>query len=130
MLDLKPLLRTLSKVSAGRVVEWAEHTEEGDLQMARIPVKFVDDTDRTDTFLRRYAKDWLKGQENRLAVDTRFQPLQGPEAVFTDDAGNTFPICGVLLLRWWPKPELSEQELREIEWFAAQAKKRERFSDD
>jgi hypothetical protein len=129
MLDLKPLLRTLSKVSAGRVVEWAEIAEEGDLQMARIPVKFVDDTDKTDTFLRRYAKDWLKGQEGRVAVDTRFQPLRGSEAVFTDDDGNTFPICGVLVLRWWPKPELSEQELREIEWFAAQRAKREKYTD-
>ena len=60
MLDLKPLLSTLSKVSAGRVVEWAEHTVEGDLQQARIPVKFVDETDKTDSFLRRYAKDWQK----------------------------------------------------------------------
>ena len=129
MLDLKPLLSTLSKVSAGRVVEWAEHTVEGDLQQARIPVKFVDETDKTDSFLRRYAKDWLKGRETRVSVDTRSQALKGPEAVFTDDSGSTFPICGVILIRWWPRPELSEQELREIEWFAAQARKRQKFSD-
>jgi hypothetical protein len=129
MLDLKPLLRTLSKVSAGRVVEWAEHTAADDLHSARIPVKFVDETDKTDAALRRYAKDWLKKREDRVAVDTRFQPLRGAEATFTDDEGNTFPICGVILLRWWPKPELSEKELREIEWFAAQTRKRAQFSD-
>jgi len=128
-MNLEPLLQTLSKITAGRIVPWADVEEVGDLCMARIPVRFVEASDKTETFIRRYVKDWLKKQQERLAVDTRFLPMRGPEAVFTDDEGITFPIAGVLHIRWWPKPELSEQELREIEWFAAQQKKRERYSD-
>jgi len=129
LLDLKPLLDTLSKVSAGRIVGWAEESSADDLHTARIPVKFVDESDKTDTFIRRYAKDWLKKQKGRWAVDTRFQPLQGAEAVFTDDDGKSFPICGVILLRWWPKPDLSDEDRKEIEWFAAQKIKRAKYGD-
>jgi hypothetical protein len=112
-MDLQPLLRTLTTLTDGRVVDWAERTSEGDLHIARIPVRFVESSDRTDQALRRYCKDWIRGQSKELAVDARFQPLSGQEAIFHDDRKEphqTFTICGVLVLKWWPRPELPDME--------------------
>lgn len=104
-MDIKPLIDTLSKVSEGRVLPFVDVRKDGDLEIAKVPVRARNDSDKTDLALRRYASDWLKRQAE-VSVDTRFEELRGV-SWFSDDGTET-PIVGALVISWWPRPKMSE----------------------
>jgi len=106
MLDLKPLLTTLARVSGERILPvLADSTEEGDLCQASIPVRAENPADKADQALRRYAKDWIKKQ-GRFNVEAKFQPVKNKS--WYDDENNETPLTGLIVLTWWPQPELSD----------------------
>lgn len=106
MLDLKMLLTTLARVSGERVLPvLVDPTEEGDLCQVSIPVTAENPADKADQALRRYSKDWIKKQ-GRFNVEAKFQPLKNKS--WFDDEGKETPLVGLIVLTWWPQPELSE----------------------
>lgn len=114
MLDLQELLTTLAKVSGDRILPVvADSTEEGDLCIVSIPVKMENPADKTDQALRRYSKDWIKKQGS-FNVESRFQPLKN-QAWYDDDGNQECFVIGLIVLTWWPQPELSEFEKWERE---------------
>tara|TARA_R110002126_G_scaffold100926_1_gene232727 strand:- start:4 stop:384 length:381 start_codon:yes stop_codon:yes gene_type:complete len=126
MLDIQPLLCTLTKISDGRVLErTATVVSEGDLHQVTIPILAANPADATDQTLRRYAKDWVKKQ-GAFNVESRFQPLKGKS--WFDDEGKGTPLHGLIELTWWPQPDLSDFEKWEREKHANM--KRRRASSD
>ena len=113
MLDLQPLLCTLTKISDGRILqETASSFSEGDLHQVSIPILAANPGDGTDQTLRRYAKDWVKKQ-GAFNVESKFQPLKGKSWI--DDEGKETPLHGLIELTWWPQPALTEHEKWERE---------------
>ena len=113
MLNLQPLLTTLAKVSGDRILPvLGESSEEGDLCQASIPIIHENPADKTDIALRRYSKDWIRKQ-GAFSVEVKFQPMRGKS--WFDDEGKETPLCGLIILTWWPQPELTEHEKWERE---------------
>jgi hypothetical protein len=100
VLDLKPLLQTLSKMSVGRILAESETTESDDLCQARIPVASPNPADRKDVVMRKYAQDWVK-QRGDFTVEARFESAIGKS--WYDDK-EEIPLYGIIVLTWW-KPE-------------------------
>jgi hypothetical protein len=124
ILDVTPLLQTLSKLSSGRILPVvAEHTTEGDLTRVTIPVREVNPADRTDRAMRQYASDWIR-KHGKFTVDARYQKLVWQS--WFDDSGAATPLAGVIVLQWWPQPELTEME----QWERESRLRRERSKDD
>lgn len=110
MLDLKPVLSTLSKITNGRILPEFSVTSEGDLHQATIPVSDANPGDDTDQALRRYARDWIKKQ-GRYSVEAKFQKFKPSDhKVWQHDDGKETRLHGAIILTWWPQPELSDFE--------------------
>ena len=93
-------------VSGKRIIPAiAESAEEGDLCQASIPISAENPADKTDQALRRYSKDWIK-KKGRFNVEAKFQAMKGKS--WYDDDGKETPLHGLIVLTWWPQPELSE----------------------
>lgn len=92
-------------MSNGRVLAAADVSSEGDLTLARIPVRFPNPGDKKDVALRNHARDWLRLQRKDLGVDTRFEKL--PAGVVYAQGEEETPVQAMLVLSWWPKPEES-----------------------
>lgn len=113
MLNLDSLLTTLAKVSGDRILPvLAESTEEGDLCQVKVPVRLENPADKADMALRKYSRDWIKKQ-GKFNVEAKYQALQN-QSWFEDD-GTEIPLVGLLVLTWWPQPELTEFEKWERE---------------
>jgi hypothetical protein len=109
VLNVKPLLETLSKVSDGRVLNCAEMKEEGTLCQIKIPVQEVNPGDKTDKALRRYASDWLKLRKKDIGVEAKFELLQAG-ITWDDDNGTCIPVAAAITVSWWPRPPVPELE--------------------
>tara|TARA_Y100001973_G_scaffold104608_1_gene175022 strand:+ start:26185 stop:26562 length:378 start_codon:yes stop_codon:yes gene_type:complete len=117
MLDLQPLLDTLSKISGERVLPYVQHTQEGDLQIARIPVQDVNPGDKTDLALRRFSIDWLKMQVENVGVEAKFEMLPAGTSYYTDE--KEVPVRASINITWWPKkpePELEQLKRQQKNW--------------
>jgi hypothetical protein len=113
MLDLKPVLTTLSKITDQRILPECVVTSEGDLHQATIPVAGTNPGDETDQAMRRYARDWVKKQ-GKYSVEVKFQKFKpSDKKVWQYDDGRETPIVGAIILTWWPQPELSDFEVLE-----------------
>ena len=108
-IELQPLLDTLHKISAGRVLNAAMLSSEGDFSKAEVPVQEPNPGDKKDMTLRKYAKDWLRRQSNEIGIDVRFESLP-PRTSFYDSKGREVPVMGVIVLSWWPRKETTELE--------------------
>lgn len=91
----------------------ADAQEEGDLRTATIPVVFELSGDTADQALRKYARDWIRKQ-GEFSVDARFKKMKNQS--WWDDDGKETRICGAIVLTWWPRPKLSDEEKRDLEW--------------
>ena len=107
MLDLKPLLQTLSKVSLGRILPKSQETEEDDLCQAMIPITRPNPAEKTEQTLRRYAKDWVK-RRGDFAAEAKFQKAEGDFRFWRDEDGTETPLYGILVLTWWKAPPKEE----------------------
>ena len=105
MLDLKPLLQTLSKMSVGRILAESETTESEGLCQARIPVASPNPADRKDVVMRKYAQDWVK-QHGDYAAEAKFESALGKS--WYDDK-EEIPLYGIIVLTWW-KPGTDRPE--------------------
>lgn len=122
MLDLKPLLSTLSKVSVNRVLPEFMLVHEDDLYIATIPVVRENPGDRTDKALRRYARDWIRKQGS-FSVEDAFEKFKPEHRVCWDhDDGSKTPIAGAIRLTWWERPALSDREKLELARLETQPK--------
>ena len=122
MLDLKPLLTTLSKVSGNRVLPDFSLVHEGDLYIVTIPVQTENSGDRTDRALRKYARDWVRKQGS-YSVEDAFEKFKPEHRVCWDhDDGTKTPIAGAIRLTYWERPELSPREKLELARYEGQPK--------
>lgn len=122
MLDLKPLLNTLSKVSGNRVLPDFALVHEDDIYIATIPVQRENPGDRADRALRKYARDWVRKQGN-FSVEDAFEKFKPEQRVCWDhDDGRQTPIAGAIRLTWWKRPELSDREKLELARYQSQPK--------
>jgi len=98
----------------GRVLPYVEYNVETDFSTAKIPVKELNPADKTDSALRKYASDWLRLNIKNIRVQTAFEKVERL-SWYTDPVGETpgeeIPFMALLVLQWWPKPELTEHEL-------------------
>jgi len=124
MLDVAPLLITLCKVSGQRVIpDTFDVMEDKDFSQVSIPVGAPNLADRTEQALRKYSKDWIRKQ-GRNTVDAKYLPCRGRS--WYDDDGTETPLSGIIILSWWPKPELTELEQWEKDKYR---RKKERESE-
>lgn len=90
-----PLLRTLPKITGGRVLAGAEKNEiEGGFTL-RIPVLRWADGDPKDVHLRRHIHRWLREQitsDRPVQIRHRFVRLKPGEASWTGEDGKTHPL--------------------------------------
>lgn len=98
----------MNKLSEGRIVRHAEIVQEGEFTRARVPVRLLNTGDKVDTALRRYAADWLKLRCPNHAADTKFEKLPPRTSFFHE--GKETPVTGVIVLSWWPRPEIPDHE--------------------
>jgi len=109
-LDLDPLLQTLTKISHGRILAAAEIMREGDITIARIPIKYFHQEDKTDKSIRRFISDWIKRHCKNTAVDARIEKFPPGITWDDDENGDQTLIRGALKVSWWPKPHETEFE--------------------
>lgn len=108
-IDLQPLFTTLSKISTDRVIADGYITTEGDITKVQIPVRDINPGDKTDSVLRRFAKDWLRRKiEETVGVDARFEKLPAGTCFFQED--KEIPVVATITLTWWPRKEVPELE--------------------
>lgn len=114
MLELKPLLVTLSKVSGNRVLPECTIAHEDDLYIASIPVQRENPGDKADRALRKYARDWLRKQGD-FHVEDAFETFKPEQRVVWDcDDGSKIRLTGAIRLTWWERPPLSDRERLEL----------------
>lgn len=107
-IDLDPLLETLHKLSEGRIVRAAEIVHEGEFTRARIPVRTPNPGDKADLALRRYAADWVRLRCKEHSADTKYEKL--PPGVSYYKGSEEIRVCAVIVLSWWPRPEIPDFE--------------------
>ena len=117
-IDLQPLFTTLSKISGDRVIPDCLTSVEGDITKIQVPVREITPGDKTDSVLRRFAKDWVRRQiDDHIGIDARFEKLPPNTAYFYDD--KEVPVVAALAITWWPKkpePELEQLKRQQKEW--------------
>lgn len=112
-IDTDPLLQILFKVSGGRIVNEGVRSNEQDFNILEIPVIEQNADDKTDSVLRKYAKDWIRNNLDEVGVEARFQKFSSLTSYFTQD-GKEVPVCGCIRLTWWPKKQKTDlEELKE-----------------
>lgn len=108
-IDFQPLFTTLSKISGNRVVPDCFISVEGDITKIQIPVREINPGDKTDSVLRRFAKDWIRRQiEDHIGIDARFERLPANTAFFHED--EEVRVVAALTITWWPRKEVPELE--------------------
>ena len=84
----------------------------------QIPVREINSGDKTDSVLRRFAKDWIKRKiEGNIGIDARFEKLPLGTSYYYGD--KEVPVIASLTLTWWPKkpePELEQLKRQQKEW--------------
>ena len=106
-IDLQPLLQTLSKISMNRIIAECEKTKEDEITQIKIPVKFNNPSDKKDTALRNFSKDWLRRKITKpIGIDARFEELPRGTSFYQEE-GET-PVIGCLVISFWPKKEESD----------------------
>ena len=99
------------------MLPYVQHTQEGDLQIARIPVQDVNPGDKTDLALRRFSIDWLKMQVENVGVEAKFEVLPAGTSYYTDE--KEVPVRASINITWWPKkpePELEQLKRQQKNW--------------
>ena len=110
-IDLRPLLGTLNKISMGRVLQGMEKTKEGELTKIEIPVRGINLTDKKDTMLRNFSKDWIRKKIGHpIGIDTRFHLL--PQGTSWYEGETEVPVVAALIISFWPKKKSDFDELR------------------
>jgi len=113
-MDLQPLLNDIAGVSGNRVLPFAEYSKSGEISTARIPVTRVNANDKKDTVIRRFIRDYVKRQDDALAVDARFEDV-GPGMAYRRD-GKEYPVVGALIVTWWPRaPETEFEAIKRLQ---------------
>lgn len=108
-IDTDPLLQILFKVSGGRIVGEGVRSSEQDFNALEIPVIEQNTDDKTDSVLRKYARDWIRNNLDEVGVEARFQRFSSPTSYFMD-SGKEVPVCGCIRLTWWPRKKKTEME--------------------
>jgi len=108
-IDTDPLVQILFKVSGGRLINEAVRFSEQDFNVLQIPVIEQNLNDKTDSVLRKYAKDWIKNNLNDVGVEVRFEKMKLGTSFFTKDQKEV-PVCGCIKVTWWPRREKTDME--------------------
>lgn len=108
-IDLTDLLQTLTRLTNGRILPFAETTKVSDVTEARIPVASQDEADLKEVRLSRFIRDWLHRKKEEIGTDCRLEVFKKP-MTYTDPAGVQHPVTASLLLTWWPKPKPTQYE--------------------
>jgi len=117
-IDLQPLLDTMHKITSGRILNQALLCTENDFNKAQVPVLEINPGDKTDSVLRRYAKDWVKRKLEDVSVEVRYEKLPSGTSYF-GDKGEEVPVTGSINITWWPRKQetgLEELKRQQREW--------------
>lgn len=117
-IDTDPLVQILFKVSGGRLVNESVRFSEQDFNVLQIPVIEQNPSDKSDSVLRRYAKDWIRNNLENVGVEARFEKMSAGTSFFTKDKKEV-PVCGCIKITWWPrrdKTDMEELKERQENW--------------
>ena len=117
-IDTDPLVQILFKVSGGRLVNESVRFSEQDFNVLQIPVIEQNPNDKSDSVLRRYAKDWIRNNLENVGVEARFEKMSVGTSFFTKDRKEV-PVCGCIKITWWPrrdKTDMEELKERQENW--------------
>lgn len=117
-IDTDPLVQILFKVSGGRLVNESVRFSEQDFNVLQIPVIEQNPNDKSDSVLRRYAKDWIRNNLENVGVEARFEKMSVGTSFFTKDRKEV-PVCGCIKITWWPrrdKTDMEELKERQESW--------------
>lgn len=78
----------------------ADVRKEGELTVAKIPVKLINSADKKDVALRKFSADWIGSNVKDVVVDTKFEKVKG---LSWYSETEEIPIVGIIHLTWWPK---------------------------
>jgi len=95
-------VNTIARLTNNRILPFCEITKEGDISQIEIPVQAQHLTDKKDTAMRRYVKDWLK-RHYEVATDSRFEKLPVGTSYFTEE--KEYPVFAKIVITYWPKPK-------------------------
>lgn len=104
------MLKTLDLTSNHRILPYCERSKDGDIETLRIPVRQKNEGDKKDSVLRRYIKDWFRLRRKDLGVDARWEDVKGQS--YYDDEGEEYTLTGLIVVRFWPKPEETDEDKR------------------
>lgn len=99
-------VNTISRLTNNRILPFCVITKEGDISQIEIPVQAQHLTDKKDTAMRRYIKDWLKRHHN-VATDSRFEKLPTGTSYYAEE--KEYPVFAKIIVTYWPKPEEDNQ---------------------
>lgn len=108
-IDTDPLLQILFSVSGGRLINEGIRSTEQDFNILQIPVIEQNQNDKTDSVLRKYAKDWIRNNLENVGVEARFEKFNSLTSYFMKD-GKEVPVCGCIRLSWWPRKQKTDME--------------------
>ena len=117
-IDTDPLVQILFKVSGGRLVNESVRFSEQDFNVLQIPVIEQNPNDKSDSVLRKYAKDWIRNNLENVGVEARFEKMSAGTSFFTKDRKEV-PVCGCIKITWWPrrdKTDMEELKERQENW--------------
>ncbi len=117
-IDTDPLVQILFKVSGGRLINEAVRFSEQDFNVLQIPVIEQNHNDKTDSVLRKYAKDWIRNNLEDVGVEARFEKMSAGTSFFTKDR-KEIPVFGCIKITWWPrrdKTDMEELKERQQKW--------------
>ena len=117
-IDTDPLVQILFKVSGGRLINEAVRFSEQDFNVLQIPVIEQNHNDKTDSVLRKYAKDWIRNNLEDVGVEARFEKMSAGTSFFTKDQ-KEIPVFGCIKITWWPrrdKTDMDELKERQQKW--------------
>jgi hypothetical protein len=102
-LDYAPLLKSLALLTDERIPAEGDFVQSDVMNQLTIPVRFQVAGDKTERVMRKYAADWVRLRDPSLRSEATYEATKGRN-LWRDANGKEFPIDGVIVLRWWPKP--------------------------